>query len=110
MAIASKKFRGKTWVTNSLRFRAEVFRPAATPASGSGTPTLAPGCNRLAKIRPMVSETSDAIRNHPTALPPMRPTVPASPMPANPATRVEKTRGAMIILTRRRKMSVTMAK
>ncbi|MNC37055.1 hypothetical protein D3C75_856060 [compost metagenome] len=46
--------------------------------------------------------------NQPRVLAPMRPTVRVSPILAMPTTRVVNTRGAMIILMRRRKMSVSM--
>ena len=55
---------------------------------------------------PTRSDTSDAPMNQTIALPPMRPTALVSPMCATPTTSVENTSGAMIILMRRRKMSV----
>lgn len=59
-------------------------------------------------IRPKVSDIKDALMNHNMVLPPMRPTVLASPILAIPTIRVDTTKGAMIILIRRRKMSVRM--
>ena len=64
----------------------------------------------MANSRPSASEHSEAATNQPSALAPIRPTVFESPMPARPTTRVAKTSGAMIILIRRRKMSVRMPK
>ena len=55
---------------------------------------------------PTTSDTSEAPTNQTIALAPMRPTALVSPMCAMPTTRVENTSGAMIILIRRRKMSV----
>ena len=57
-------------------------------------------------IRPSNSETSEALTNHSIALPPIRPTDFVSPICATPTTKVVKTSGAMIILIRRRKISV----
>ena len=45
--------------------------------------------------------------NQVMAFAPMRPTALVSPICATPTTRVENTSGAMIILIRRRKMSVS---
>ena len=100
----------KTWVMKSLRLSALVFRLVLAAASGRGTLRAVPGWSRLAKSSPRSREQKEAQTNQPRALPPMRPTVLVSPMPARPATRVAKTRGAMIILIRRRKMSVRMLK
>ena len=61
--------------------------------------------SKVAITIPMVRETMEAVMNQPIALAPIRP-IAASPMWAMPADQVEKTRGAMIILIRRRKMSV----
>jgi len=55
---------------------------------------------------PISSDTSDAEMNQSIALAPMRPTIFGSPMCATPTTSVENTSGAMIILIRRRKISV----
>ena len=61
-----------------------------------------PGSKIPTTIRPSDSEMIDAKMNQPSALPPMRPTVRMSSIFAIPTTRVEKTRGAMIILISRR--------
>ena len=58
--------------------------------------------------RPRVSDTSDASMNQPSVLTPTRPMAAESPIWAMPPTRVANTSGAMIILIRRRKMSVMM--
>jgi hypothetical protein len=55
---------------------------------------------------PTRSDTSDAPTNQSIAFAPMRPTALVSPICATPTTSVENTSGAMIILMRRRKMSV----
>lgn len=109
-AMASMMLLGKTWVIKSFRFSAPVFRFSPAADSGSGTFSAWPGCSTLAKIRPMNSEQNEAPMNQPSARLPMRPTERASPMPARPATRVANTSGAMIILIRRRKISVRMLK
>ena len=61
-------------------------------------------------IRPMVSETIEAVMNQAMVLTPTRPMEAASSMWAMPATRVENTSGAMIILISRRKTSVMMVR
>ena len=105
MAIASKKLRGNTCAMNSRRLSPPVLRLVAMSFSGSGRPRFRPGWNRFAKNIPSSSDTRDAVMNHSNALPPMRPTALASPMPVMPATTVANTSGAMIILIRRRKTS-----
>ena len=97
-------------IMKSLKFKEDVFRSTAALAAGSGMPALAPGCSALASKRPIASEMSEAMMNQASARPPMRPTVLASPMPARPEIRVQKIRGAMIILIRRRNRSLSMAK
>ena len=52
--------------------------------------------------RPRASETSEATKNQSIDFTPTRPTAAASSMWAMPTTRVEKTRGAIIILISRR--------
>ena len=59
-------------------------------------------------IRPKVSEISEASMNQPRVFTPTRPMAAESSIWAIPTTRVENTRGAMIIRIRRRKMSVMM--
>ena len=110
MAIDSKMLFGNTWVMKFFRFSDEVLRSVVALASGSGSEIASPGRSRLAITRPISSEHSEAPRNQTSALPPMRPTVLPSPMPARPATRVASTSGAMIILIMRRKMSVRIEK
>ncbi len=105
VAIASKKLRGNTWAMNSRRLSPPVLRFVAMSFSGSGRPRSRPGWNRFAKNMPSSSDTSEAVMNHSSALPPMRPTALASPMPVMPATTVANTSGAMIILISRRKTS-----
>ena len=70
----------------------------------------APGSNRLTRPMPMDSDTTDAVTNQAIALKPIRPTERELPRLAIPPTSVANTSGAMIILIRRRKMSVTMEK
>ncbi|GAA0001530.1 hypothetical protein BRDID11002_15310 [Bradyrhizobium diazoefficiens] len=53
-------------------------------------------------IRPSISETKEALMNHPMVLAKMRPSLAPEPIWAMPPTRVANTSGAMIILIRRR--------
>ena len=92
---------------NSFSDSDEVFRVEEALASGSGRFSDAPGCRRLTRIIPSISESRDALTNQAIVLIPMRPIARVSPIWAMPTTSVENTSGAMIILIRRRKMSVT---
>ena len=89
-----------------------VMAPAAIPVgavvSGTANSSPTPGCNRVTMTRPRLREKSEAIMNQPSVLKPMRPTVLLSPILAMPTVRVVNTSGAMIILMRRRKISVSM--
>ena len=93
---------GNTCLMKPSRVMACESMPEDTPLTTLWTP--APGWNRLTRISPSVSDTTDALTNQIIALPPTRPTVPASAMWPMPATSVEKTSGAMIILISRRKI------
>ena len=93
---------GKTCLMKPSSVMACASMPELTPLTTLWTPT--PGSNRLTRIRPRASDTSEALTNHSMALPPTRPTAPASDMWPMPTTRVENTSGAMIILIRRRKI------
>ena len=106
-AIASNTLRGTRCVTNSFSDSEDVFRLDEVPTSGSGRLSDVPGCKTLTRSIPRSSEKSDAVMNQPMVLMPMRPSDLVSPMWAMPTTRVENTSGAMIILIRRRKTSVT---
>ncbi|MNQ81054.1 hypothetical protein D3C85_960590 [compost metagenome] len=106
--MASITLFGMAWVTKSLRERALATTPELAVSSGRERESPTPGCIRCTMIRPRVRDISEASMNQPRVLTPMRPTVRVSPILAMPTTRVVKTRGAMIILIRRRKMSVKM--
>ena len=106
VAIDSTTERGTRCVTNSLSVSELTLRLVDAPMSGSGNPMLSPGCSKFTMKRPSTSDASDAEMNHPIVFNPMRPIDVVSPMWATPTTSVENTRGAMIILIRRRKMSV----
>ena len=93
---------GKTCLMKPSSVMACASMPELTPLATLWTPT--PGSNRLTRTRPSASDTSEALTNHSIALPPTRPTVPASDMWPMPTTRVENTSGPMIILIRRRKI------
>ena len=110
LAIDSTMLFGNTWVMKSRRFSAPVLSCVAVPASGSGIDMELPGWVRLAISRPSVSEISEAPMNQASARVPIRPTVRESPMVDMPAARVANTRGAMIILIMRRKISVSRPK
>ncbi|MCY1421053.1 hypothetical protein D9M71_366960 [compost metagenome] len=70
----------------------------------------APGSNRLTSAIPIANEMAEAQTNQAMARKPMRPTERELPMLAIPPTSVANTSGAMIILIKRRKISVTMEK
>ena len=105
-AIASKAEVGTRCATKSLSESDEARTLALAPTSGRGRFRLLPGCRRFTSTRPSSSDTKEAQTNHSIALAPIRPTDLVSPMWATPTTRVENTSGAMIILIRRRKMSL----
>jgi hypothetical protein len=64
----------------------------------------------LANIKPSVKDNNEAVKNQASDLKNMRPTADASPMCAIPTTKVEKTRGAMIILIKVKKISDSIEK
>ena len=109
-AMAETMLVGKTWVRKSRRLSEAAFSPVCAPASGSGRASPAPGWKRLAAISPRESETTEAVRNQPMDRAATRPTERVSPKLAMPETMVAKTSGAMIILIKRRKMSVASVK
>ncbi len=106
VAIASTIERGTRCVTNSFIDSDATLRLVEAWASGSGRLRFSPGRSTFTSTMPRSSDTSEAPMNQTIALAPMRPTALVSPMWAMPTTRVENTRGAMIILISRRKMSV----
>ena len=93
---------GNTCLTNPSSVIACASIPAFTPVATLCAPT--PGSNRLTSTSPSESDTSEASTNHSIALPPTRPTAPASVMCPMPTTRVENTSGPMIILISRKKI------
>ena len=108
-AIAATIDVGKTWVMNCFRVRdllavkiglgvgsRQGQVQSRTPA-GSDEPSQDPGGERPVR----------AAMNQPRVLVPTRPMAAVFSIWAMPTTRVEKTRGAMIILISRRKISVT---
>ncbi len=107
VAIASITLFGMAWVTKSLREMAVAATPELAPSSGRERERPTPGCIRCTITSPRVRDIREASINQPRVLAPMRPTVRVSPILAMPTTRVVNTRGAMIILMRRRKMSVS---
>ena len=106
LAKASNALRGTRCVTNSFSDIDDVFRFDDVPTSGNGRFSDTPGWRTLTRNMPSSSENSDAVTNQPMVLRPIRPIALVSPMCAMPTTSVENTSGAMIILIRRRKMSV----
>jgi hypothetical protein len=105
-AMASMTLRGTRCVTNSLNDSEAVFRFVDALASGSGRFSASPGRRMLTSTIPSISDISDAETNQPIVFKPIRPSALLSPMCAMPTTSVENTSGAIIILMRRRKMSV----
>ncbi|EZP72139.1 hypothetical protein BV96_02271 [Sphingomonas paucimobilis] len=97
-AIAPTMEVGKTCRTKSLKLSASVFTPDSAPDRTRFSPS--PGAKKLTKMRPSVSEIRLAMMNQASARPPIRPSAALSPIWAMPATSVEKTSGAMIILIR----------
>ncbi len=79
LAIASTALLGTRWVTNSLSESEAAFSPVPAPTSGSGRFRLWPGCIRLTRISPSISEQNEAPTNQSSALPPTRPTAAVSP-------------------------------
>ena len=71
--IASKIDAGTRWVMKSLRLKAAVSTPLAAVTGGIGRFRPMPGCNRLTRIRPSVSETRLAPMNQPSERRPTRP-------------------------------------
>ena len=63
-----------------------------------------PGSKKLTKTIPNTKEIKDAETNQAIAFPPTLPTIFMSPILAIPTTKVEKTKGAIIICTNRIKM------
>ena len=110
LAMASTMDLGTRWVMKSLRDRVVASTELAAVTSGRGMFRPTPGEISWTIISPMDRETTEAVMNQPMVLAPTRPMAAASSIWAIPTTRVEKTRGAMIILIRRRKMSVTTLK
>ena len=60
-----------------------------------------PGSKKLTKTIPKTNEINDAEINQAIAFPPTLPTIFMSPILAIPTTKVEKTKGAIIICTKR---------
>ena len=97
---------GTTWSMKLSMLNACVVRLAAfLPSSAIWMP--APGCSRSTMKRPSSSETIEAETNQPIVFAPTRPTVAASPICPMPTTRVDSTRGPMIILINLRKIELT---
>ncbi len=97
------------WPMKSFRRKGAAARPAAAVSGARVRPRPAPGDSRLTMIRPRLSEIRLAATNQPRVRTNMRPTPALSRIWATPLTRVASTRGAMIILIRRRKTSVTIS-
>ena len=97
---------GKTCLMKPSSVMAWLSMPELTPLTTLWTP--APGSKMLTRIRPRLRDTREALTNHSMALPPTRPTAPVSAMWPMPTTRVENTRGPMMILISRRKTMLPM--
>src|SRR5436305_952574 len=81
---------------------ADTGRPVDWPAAGSVPGKFAPGCSRLTMTSPSSRDTNEALTNQPMVFAKMRPSRAPLPIWAMPPTSVANTRGAMIILIRRR--------
>src|SRR5580693_5868318 len=101
-AIASAIDVGIRWVRNFSIENADTGRPVDCALSGSVPGKFEPGCSRLTIKRPSSSETKEALTNQPMVFAKIRPSLAPDPIWAMPPTRVANTRGAMIILIRRR--------
>jgi hypothetical protein len=110
LAIASMIETGTRWTKKSWSEKGGFTMPLASVTGGKGRPRPTPGWNRLTNRRPSESETRLASTNQPIDRAPIRPSAEVSPICAMPATSVPKINGAMIILIRRRKMSVRIEK
>ena len=107
LAMALMIESGTRWVVrNSFKVSLAAGATLRSARAEGSRAIPEPGWIRCTITRPTVSETIEARRNQAIALTPTRPTAAASSMCAMPATRVAKTRGAMIILIIRRKMVV----
>ena len=107
--MASKTLRGNTCSINFARENSlPLFIRSFTP-SASVFPRLTPtpGLVILTSTSPRKRLINEADTNQSMAFPPTLPTVFRSPSLAIPTTRVAKTSGAMIIWTRRRKITVS---
>ena len=101
-AIASAIEVGIRWVRNFSIENADTGRPVEAALSGRVPGKLAPGCSKLTITRPSSSDTNEALTNQPMVFAKIRPSRAPLPIWAMPPTRVANTKGAMIILIRRR--------
>jgi hypothetical protein len=83
---------------------------ALSPAPGGGRFIPDPGCITSTNRRPTSKEIREAATNQDRVLSAMRPIDRVSSMFETPETTVANTRGAMIILTSRRKTSLMIEK
>ncbi|MNT47698.1 hypothetical protein D3C72_1844340 [compost metagenome] len=92
---------GTTWVTNCSKEKDLVFfsRSSAVERSSIFIEVPLPGFSQFTSTKPTDSDTNDAVINHAMALAPTLPTIFISPILAIPTTKVENTKGAIIIWT-----------
>jgi hypothetical protein len=107
-AIAPIIDSGKMCAMNLAKSKFERSTPTVASTGGRGRPSPTPGWKIVTSSRPRLSDTTLAQTNQPTAFAPTRPSAEESPIWAMPTTSVEKTKGAMIILMRWRKIVVRM--
>ena len=81
-------------------------RPVSTASVGIVRFRPLPGCSSVTINSPTRIDSTDELINHTIALPPTRPMVEVSPSFMMPTVNVLKTKGAITILIRRRKISV----
>ena len=103
---ASKILFGKICTTKSCKLNLVLVSPVVAVNSGIGKLTPTPGVNKFTINRPSNREIVDILKNQAKVFNPTRPIVEAFPIREIPTTRVLKTNGAIIILIKRKKISV----
>ncbi len=99
VAKASNKLLGMTCLTNSSKEKPFEFSTNSDAAEVSSNliEVPFPGAKKFTKTNPNNNEIKEAEINQPIAFPPTRPTIFMSPILAIPTTKVENTKGAIII-------------
>ena len=106
-AIAPAILVGMVWDKNAFSVIPPTARPVSTASFGIARFRPLPGRSSVTINSPTRMESTDELINHTIALPPTRPMVEVSPSFIMPTVSVLKTSGAITILIRRRKISVS---